>query len=32
MEACDNLEGWEMGGGFKSVGTYVYMQLICVDL
>ena len=32
---CDNLEGWdgrEVGGGFKRVGTYVYLMPIHVDV
>jgi len=24
--------GWEVGERFKSEGTYVYLQLICVDI
>ena len=30
---CDNLEGWDgVGGRFKREGTYVYLQLIHVDV
>ena len=32
LNPCDNLEGWEMGGIFRRVGTYVYLQLICADV
>ena len=35
LELCINLEGWmgwEMGGGYKREGIYVYLWLICVDV
>ena len=30
---CDNLEEWDgVGGRLKREGTYIYLQLICVDV
>ena len=29
---CNNLEGWEVGGRFKSEGIYVSVRLIHVDV